>query len=913
MKIKSQLGRRQKKGPNNARAKSSAATTSLAFPIIGIGTSAGGLEALEHFLSHVPKSSGMAFVIVQHLDPTRKGIMPELLQRTTGMKVIQVKDRTWVQPNSVYVIPPNKDMSILHGVLHLLEPASPRGLRLPIDFFLRSLAHDQQEHSIGVILSGMGSDGTLGLRAIKEKGGVVLVQDPATAKFDGMPRSAIESGLADIIAPVDDLPGRILAYLQRTPLAQTSETTLAEKTQNALDKAIILLRTHTGHDFSLYKKNTFYRRIERRMGIHQIEKIADYVRYLQENTQELDLLFKELLIGVTSFFRDPAVWEELRKKTLPALIASRPDGHVLRAWVPGCSTGEEAYSLAMVFKEVTEKNKPKKKVTLQVFATDLDKDAISKARQGLYPENICADVTPQHLSRFFTKDEHGCRVTAEIRAMVTFAPQSIIMDPPFTKLDLLSCRNLLIYLATEMQKKLIPLFHYSLTPGGILLLGSAETVGTFTDLFTPLNNKLRIFRRTDSALRSEPIDFPSSFAAPLPNGAETRPVPKPQPSLQSVADQLVLERYAPPALLVDDKGNILYVSGRTGKYLEPAAGKANWNIFVMAREGLRYELGNAFHQALEEKASISVRGIKVGTNGGEKFVDITVQRLEEPESLRGLVMIVFADAAAPPETSASSRPEKGEKAPASNARLEELRRKYEQARMEAQTIREEMQTSQEELRSTNEEQQSTNEELQSTNEELTTSKEEMQSLNEELQTVNAELQSKVDELSRSNNDMKNLLNSTDIATLFLDKNLNVRRFTTQATKIIKLIPGDVGRPITDLASDLLYPELTTDAREVLRKLGFAEKPINTGDGRWFTVRIMPYRTLDDRIDGVVITFADITVAKTLEAQLREKHAALEKVVAGQTTKPATGRNRVTPDAIVRRTKDGGRLRRTREP
>jgi two-component system CheB/CheR fusion protein len=496
---------------------------------------------------------------------------------------------------------------------------------------------------------------------------------------------------------------------------------------------------------------------------------------------------------------------------------------------------------------------------------------------------------------------------------VTFAPQSIIMDPPFTKLDILSCRNLLIYLATEMQKKLIPLFHYSLTPGGILLLGSAETVGTFTELFTPLNNKLRIFRRTDSVLRSEPIDFPSSFAAPLPSGAEPRHTPKPQPSLQSVADQLVLERYAPPALLVDDKGNILYVSGRTGKYLEPAAGKANWNIFAMAREGLRYELGNAFHKALEEKACISVRGINVGTNGGRQFVDFTVQRLEEPESLLGLVMIVFTDAAAPPEPNPPGRLAKGGKTPANGARLEELGRKFEQARMEAQTLREEMQTSQEELRSTNEEQQSTNEELQSTNEELTTSKEEMQSLNEELQTVNTELQAKVDELSRSNNDMKNLLNSTDIATLFLDKNLNVRRFTTQATKIIKLIPGDVGRPITDLASDLLYPELTTDAREVLRKLGFAEKPVNTGDGRWFTVRIMPYRTLDDRIDGVVITFADITVAKTLEAQLREKHAALEKHVAGQTKNRATDQNRWLSNVTVLGKQDDRKPRRARKP
>jgi chemotaxis methyl-accepting protein methylase len=894
MKEKSLPSRQKKKPARVARKTAPGASSAVySFPIIGIGTSAGGLEALEHFLTHVPRNSGMAFVIVQHLDPTRKGIMPELLQRSTVMKVIQVKDRTAVQPNCVYVIPPNKDMSILHGVLHLLEPASPRGLRLPIDFFLRSLAQDRQEHSIGVILSGMGSDGTLGLRAIKEKGGVVLVQDPATAKFDGMPRSAIDSGLADIVAPVDDLPGRISTYLRRTPLAHTSERALGDKTQSALEKTIILLRTHTGHDFSFYKKNSFSRRIERRMGIHQIDKLASYVRYLQENSQELDLLFKELLIGVTGFFRDPACWEELRKKILPGLIASRPNGHVLRAWVSGCSTGEEAYSLVMLFKEVMDKLKPQKKITLQVFATDLDKDAIDKARQGVYPENICTDVSPKQISRFFKKEEQGYRVIGEIREMVIFAPQNLIMDPPFTKLDILTCRNLLIYLAPEMQKKLIPLFHYSLTPGGVLFLGSAETVGTFTDLFTPLNNKLRFFRRTESVVRSEPIEFPSSFAAPLPNGTELRPAPKPVTSLQSLADRLILEHYSPSAVLVNDTGNILYVSGRTGKYLEPAAGKANWNIFVMAREGLRIELGDAFHKALDQAAPVVLRGLKVESHGGKQFVDVTVQRLAEPELLGGMVIIVFTDVTAPLETEISSRPLKAGKPPARNARQKELERKYQQARLEAQTVREEMQTTQEELRSTIEEQQSTNEEMQSTNEELTTSKEEMQSLNEELQTVNSEMQVKMDELARSNNDMKNLLNSTDIATLFLDNELNVRRFTTQATKIIKLIPGDIGRPITDLASDLLYPELAEDAHEVLQKLGFAEKPVGARDGRWFTVRIMPYRTLDDRIDGVVITFTDITAAKTLEAKLREKHAVLEKRVAEDTVERAKA-GKLTP-------------------
>jgi two-component system CheB/CheR fusion protein len=878
----------------------------LSFPVVGIGASAGGLEALEHFLSRVPKNSGMAFVIVQHLDPTRKGIMPELLQRTTSMKVIQVKDRTKVEPDRVYVIPPNKDMSILHGILHLLEPVSPRGLRLPIDFFLRSLAQDQQEHSIGVILSGMGSDGTLGLRAIKEKAGVVLVQDPATAKFDGMPRSAIDSGLADIVAPVDELPARILAYLKRTPLVHTSELALEEKTESALEKAIILLRARTGHDFSLYKKNTFYRRIERRMGIHQIDKIAAYIRYLQENSQELDLLFKELLIGVTNFFRDGSPWEQLRESVIPELLASRMDGHALRAWVPGCSTGEEAYSLAIVFKEAMEALKPPKKFKLNVFATDLDKDAIDKARQGVYPANIAADVSPSRLKRFFAKVEHGYRVRTEIREMVVFAPQSLILDPPFTKLDILSCRNLLIYLAPEMQKKLMPLFHYSLSPGGILLLGSAETVGGFTDLFASLGGKTRLFRRTESAARTEPIDFPPTFAPTLPRGTAAHPEMKTPTSLQSLADQLVLELYSLPAVLVNDKGDVLYVSGRTGKYLEPAAGKANWNIFVMARAGLRYELTSAFEKVLRQEGAVSLKGLRIENSDGEHFVNITLHRLENPEPLRGLVMIVFADVAASLETKVRGRSRKGS---GRSARLTELAQKHQQVCMELQTTREEMQSSQEELRSTNEEMQSTNEELQSTNEELMTSKEEMQSLNEELQTVNAELQVRVDELSRSNNDMKNLLNSTDIATLFLDGDLKVRRFTTQATKIIKLIAGDVGRPITDLASDLLYPELTDDAREVLRKLGFVEKQVNARDGRWFMVRIMPYRTLDDRIDGVVITFADITTAKRLEAQLREKHDLLEKHVEEQSKKVENSKDKVGVKTAGRKRGSGGAEKR----
>ncbi len=430
--------------------------TQSAFPIVGIGASAGGLEAMERFLKHVPQGSGMAFVIVQHLDPTHKGIMVELLQRTTPMPVVQVRDRHKVAPDHVYVIPPNKDMSILHGVLHLLAPAAPRGLRLPIDFFFRSLADDCQARSIGVILSGMGSDGTLGLRAIKEKAGVVFVQAPASAKFDGMPRSAIDAGLADVVAPAEELPGRISGYLKHAPLAGQSDLDREGKSQSALEKVIILLRAQTGHDFSLYKKSTIYRRVERRMGLHQIDKLATYVRFLRENPQEIELLFKELLIGVTSFFRDPPAWEQLKDKVMPALLATHPKGGALRAWTSGCSTGEEAYSLAMVFKEAVEKVNPTGNFSLQVFATDLDRDAIDKARAGVYPENIAADISAERLRRFFVKDEHGFRVAKEIREMVIFASQNMIMDPPFTKLDLLLCRNLLIYLDQGDAKKAHP-------------------------------------------------------------------------------------------------------------------------------------------------------------------------------------------------------------------------------------------------------------------------------------------------------------------------------------------------------------------------------------------------------------------------------------------------------------------------
>lgn len=833
------------------------------FPIVGIGASAGGLEAFEQFLVNVPENSGMAYIVIQHLDPTQKGMLPELLQRVSKIPVLQAKDLMTVKPNFVYVIPPNKSMSILKGLLYLFEPMEVRGLRLPIDFFLRSLAIDQRERSVGIILSGMGSDGSIGLHAIKENNGIVMVQDPTTAKFDSMPRNAIDSVLADIIAPVNDLPAKLIDLIKNTPILQTDQE-IEIKDKSALEKIIILLRSQTGNDFSLYKKNTLYRRIERRMGIHKIDKIISYVHFLQENPAEVEILFKELLIGVTNFFRDAQAWEKLKESILPGILANAKDGTIFRAWIPGCSTGEEAYSLAIVFKEALEKVNKHGGITFQVFATDLDENAIETARKGVFQNNIATDVSQTRLSRFFIKTEDGYRINTEIREMIVFAQHNIIMHPPFTKIDILTCRNLLIYLDSELQKKLLGLFYYSLNPDGIMLLGSSESLGSQSPLFTAIDSKLKIYQRSNTTIIPELFDFPSSFSrAKMSNTENTMPVKLPS-NIQTPAEQLLLQHFSPPAVLVNENGDIVYINGRTGKYLEPAVGKANMNIFAMLREGLRNEFPLAFRRVLTLKGKEQLHHVKVGTNGNSQTLDVTIQWIDKPESLRGMVMIVFTDV----HEIYSNKPKASRKT-IDSIKQSELEKELLHTREAMQSTLEEMQTSQEELKSTNEELQSTNEELQSTNEELTTSKEEMQSLNEELQTVNAELQSKVDDFSRVNNDMKNLLNSTDIATLFLDKELNIRRFTNQTTKIFKLIKSDIGRPFTDQVSDLDYPDLADDALEVLRTLVFIQKQISTKDGRWFSIRIMPYRTYDDRIDGLVITFINISDLKQMEVKLHE--------------------------------------------
>ncbi|MFA6234432.1 MAG: chemotaxis protein CheB [Bacteroidota bacterium] len=843
-----------------------------AFPIVGIGASAGGLEALEQFFENMPSDCGMAFVVIQHLDPTHVGVMPELLQRITPMKVLQASDRLVVEPNCMYVIPPNKSMSLLNGTLHLFDPVETRGLRLPIDVFFRSLAADRQERSIGVILSGMGSDGSLGLKAIKENHGLVLVQDPASAKFDGMPRSAIESVIVDIIAPAKELPAKLIAYLKFIPEVPSTPD-VKEQDIGSLEKIILLMREQSGHDFSLYKKNTLIRRIERRKGIHQIDNINNYVRFLQQNPKEIDILFKELLIGVTSFFRDAQVWEMLKDRILPSLMDGLPDGHVFRAWVPGCSTGEEAFSLAIVFKEVMENSKTHQRHSLQIFATDLDHDAIEKARRGYYPKNIDGDVSSERINRFFITEANGYRIKTEIREMVVFAPQNVIKDPPFSKLDILSCRNMLIYMEQELQKKLLALFHHCLNEGGILLLGSSETAGARSDGFADLDSKMKMFKRSGALADPNLADFPSSFHTRKSVAVALTQNQKVADNIQSLADQVLLQRFSPASVLVNEKGDILYITGRTGKYLEPVAGKANWNIHAMARDGLREVLPGAFRKVMQNFDPVTLNNIKIGTNGGTQFADVTVQRLDGPDMIRGLVMVVIRDLPAA-MTQDIAVQKSGKRAVSSKQK--ELETELLRATEELQSVREEMQTSQEELKSTNEELQSTNEELQSTNEELTTSKEEMQSLNEELQTVNAELRSKVNDFIRANDDMKNLLNSTEIATLFLDKELNIRRYTDHVTRIFKLRIADVGRPFTDLVTDLQYPEIDLHARQVIKTLMPCETEIATLAGEWFNVRIMPYRTVDDRIDGLVLTFTDISASKKLEFELKEANKVLRK-------------------------------------
>lgn len=835
--------------------------------VVGLGASAGGLEPLTRFFANAPIGLGIAFVVVQHMDPEHKSMLCELLQKVTPMLVREAADSQSIEPDVVYVIPPGAELSIAGNHFHV--SMRPRGKRrhLPIDKLFDSLARERGHQSVGIVLSGMGSDGTLGLRAIKTYGGLALVQQPESAQYDSMPSSALAAGNVDFVAPPEQLPA-ILAHALADKTGLPGMCTEGERPQDAVALASILalLRAHTRHDFSLYKSSTLVRRIERRMAVHGLAGMHAYAEFLRQNPVEADLLFSEVLIGVTHFFRDPPVWHELENSLLPELLARRAeDQGPLRAWVVGCSTGEEAYSLAMVFKQVTERVEGAAGRTLQIFASDLSGDAIAAARKGHYPATIATDVGPERLTRFFTAQAGGYTIDKRIREMVLFARHDVGQDPPFTKLDILCCRNLMIYFGATLQQRLVQLFHYCLRPGGLLVLGGSETIGRSQALFTPTHPKSRLYWRRDDHSSTSKLHFPShrplsAFAGETPNVSHPIPVPV---NLQALADQVLLQAFTPAAVLVTASGDIVYIHGHTGKYLEPAAGKANWNVHAMARPSIRAQLGVALRNALQSGKPVELRELRLEEGPNEAVIDITVRPIREPKPLEGMVMVVFRGVPAPVGGKRSRRKPAGPGDPTAAAELA-------RAQEEIRALRQEMLTSREELQAANEELQATNEELQSANEELTTSKEEAQSMNEELQTINSELQSKLDDLALAQSDMQNLLNSTNIATLFLDNDLNVRRFTNEVTRVIHLRETDVGRPLSDLATTLLYPDLTADAQKTLRTLAFSEKDVATTDGRWYSVRIMPYRTLANVIQGTVITFVDITTAKELEARLRKE-------------------------------------------
>lgn len=838
--------------------------------IVGIGASAGGLEAFEHFFGHMPSTSGMAFVLVPHLSPEHKSLLPELLKRFTQMEIFQAEEGMKVRPNHVYIIPPNKNLAIYKGVLSLEPPTEQRGVRHPIDFFFRSLALDQGERAICIILSGTGSEGALGLRAVKGEGGLVLAQDPRDAKYDGMPSSAIATGLVDHVLSADRMPDLLLRYTKATaaPGQLRSIVKAEERPVEALHRIYNLIRAQTGHDFTLYKQNTVMRRIHKRMAIHQIDALDDYIVYLRSNPYEIEVLFSELLIRVTSFFRDPDAFQSLVDKALPQIFGNRQDDSSIRIWVPGCSTGEEAYSLAMLCHEYQREQKgPHRKV--QVFATDIDTGAIEIARSGIYPESITADVSPERLAWYFVKRGGAFKVKDDIREMVVFAVQDLIKDPPFSRLDLVSCRNVLIYMGAALQKRVLNLFHYALNASGVMFLGSSETVGEATDMFSVLDKKWKIFRaRRVDMLPATAIEL-SRALAPAERGRLGGPPPAAKAvNVGDFTERMLLERYSPPCCVVNEKGDILYVHGKTGKYLEPASGKAALNIMEMAREGIRLEVRSGLRKAAARKKDVVYEGLRVRSNGGYRHLNLEIRYIAKPERLEGILTVVFNETDARAVKPGREKERSREK---TSERLSAMEHELKSTKEHLQTTIEELETANEELKSMNEELQSSNEELQSTNEELETSREELQSTNEELLTVNGELQHKIDQLSDANSDIVNLLTSTRIATLFLTNDLRIRRFTPSAVDVINIIQSDTGRPISDISLKIDYPELGADAEEVLRTLAQKERSVHRQDGRWFIVRLVPYRTVDNMIDGVVLTFVDVTDQK--RAQLVEETLA----------------------------------------
>jgi two-component system, chemotaxis family, CheB/CheR fusion protein len=837
------------------------------FHIVGIGASAGGLAALEIFFTHMPDYLGSktSFVLVQHLPPDYKSILGELLEQCTSLHICEAEDGIAVAPHSIYVAPANRDLTIRGSKLYLREPETSRSLRFPIDVFFRSLAEDQKERSICIILSGGGSDGTQGLKAVKGEAGMVMAQVPDSAEHKSMPYSAIATGMVDYVLPPDEMPGQLADYLQNT-LQREPLPAEPRVTGKVLSKIFNLLYSKTGHDLSGYKQATIARRIERRLVINQIENLDDYLHYLQQSPEEAEALFKEFMVGVTRFFRDPEAYNALVEKVIPHLFAGRSPGDTVRIWVPGCSTGEEAYSLAILLREYM--NELKQPLRVQIFATDIDSRAIAQARQGIYPASIAIDVSPRRLKSFFAGDAdcNTFRIQKTVRDMIVFAEHNVTRDPPFSGLDLISCRNLLIYMDTDLQKRVLHLFHYALNPDSFLFLGVSETPRNFNDLFSTVDRKWKLFQSKANPKFHSPKKLLPLFKQTTSCSPSAVPPTSKNIGIPDLVNDMLLQRHTPACVAINRHGEIIYIHGRTGKYLEPAPGEVSLNITQMAREGLKLELAAAIRKAAAQKMLVYCRGLQVKGNGGTTAtVNLTVSPfLEKPPDLADLLLVVFEEIVFPEgedrrmEVAAAVEEAAAAVETAADLSIADLER-------ELRDKEEYLQTVIEELESSNEELQSTGEEYQSANEELMTSREELQSVNEELTTVNAELQQKNDELSRTNNDMNNMLTGTGVGFLFVDHQLRIQRFTPSAAAVINLIQSDLGRPISHFTSNLLdYDQLEEDVQGVLDTLMKKELEVRAKNELCYLMRILPYRTLDNVIEGAVITFTDITELKRLQ-------------------------------------------------
>ena len=831
------------------------------FPVVGIGASAGGLEAFEKFFTNLPENSGMAFVIVQHLAPDHKSILTDLIGKFTSVPVCQIKQGMLLKTNNVYIIPPGKNIEISKGTFKLVEFEHPHGLRLPIDHFFKSLAKKLKTKAIGIILSGTGSDGTLGVRNIKESNGLVLAQSPESAKYDSMPLSAIQTGLVDFILDPEEMPSRLLAYNKYLKNSDDQLDDNSEYQSNHLMKIFRYIKTRLGHDFSNYKQNTIIRRIHRRMSVLQINKIEDYLAFLSSDISESEILFKEFLIGVTNFFRDNDAFIELRN-TFTTLFENCKKLETIRVWVPGCSTGEEAYSIAILLNEFAVQNRLNH-YNIKIFATDIDKQAIEKARQAAFPESIIQDIPDEFIDKYFSKEQNYYTVNNAIRDMIVFAEQSIIKDPPFSKVDLISCRNVMIYLNGEMHEKLFQMFHYALNNNGFLFLGSSESVGKASNLFKVYSSKHKLYQKINvsstNVIVNEVRTIPNNYMIEPKLEFKAKNVGT---SNKEIIESFLLKDYTPPAVLVNQNFEIVFIKGKTANYLEPVQGEPSINILEMAKPDLRIDLSTALNTCVNSGKSHCERNVKVQIGKGYQLLNICVHPVNEnDESTKYLVVFEkIKEEASTPKVKESSS-EKNKKY------ISFLEDEVKRLKKQIQNVIHSAEATNEELKATNEELQSSNEELQSTNEELETSKEELQSINEELITVNSEYQNKIVELSKVNNDVSNLLSSTDIATIFLDLKLRIKNYTSRVNYFIDLIPSDVNRSIESFVNQLDYPDFIKDIKSVIRTLKTVEKEI-TSKSKCFICKILPYRTTDNVVDGVVITFVDITTRKENEEVIK---------------------------------------------